>query len=294
MLGEDSGDVCGCLATVRGHSREVSVPFLVLSMVTVFWICESITSHVAFGVGAGSFENSELLLVVAVDDERPLYLYSFPETEVLDEVGLQTSENISCSTCRCPIWFPGMRASSLDGSSECVPSRIRTHSLLLLFSSTRLFSARMEIRNSQDAVIPVGSVKNSRPFSTVVDVGLSLCTTHRKPFSWLSLVCSRTQTLGGRVVLGQAGSLENSDQFPSLLNVQIRFLLWSAVTDLGTITSFRILLPWKRRFWSRCCWPSWRTQKFRPVLCCGWRWLTSVLVHVCTSRPCPECMCAKS
>ena len=88
--------MCGCLATVRGHSREVSVPFLVLSMVTVFWVCESITSRAAFGaVGAGSFENSELLFVVVVDGERPLYLHSFPETEVLDELGLQTSENIS-------------------------------------------------------------------------------------------------------------------------------------------------------------------------------------------------------
>ena len=112
-----------------------------------------------------------------------------------------------------------MRASSLKlFTSTCLtcvktealsvfPPEFGPLSLLLLFSSTRLFSARMEIRNSQDAAIPVGSVKNARPFSIVVDVGLSLCTTHRKPFSWLSLICSRTQTLGGRVVLGQAGEL---------------------------------------------------------------------------------------
>ena len=89
MLGEDLGVACVAtrLLTVRGHSREASVPFLVLSMVTVFWISGA--------VGAGSVENSELLFVVAVDHERPLYLYSFPETEVLDEVGLQTSKNIS-------------------------------------------------------------------------------------------------------------------------------------------------------------------------------------------------------
>ena len=83
----------------------------------------------------------------------------------------------------------------------------------------------MEIRNSQDAAITVGSVKNSRPLSVVVNVGLSLYTTYRKPFSWLSLVCNRTQALGGRVVLGQAGSFENSDPFPSLLSVQIRFVV---------------------------------------------------------------------
>ena len=167
--------VCGCLATVRAHSREVSVPFLVLSMVTVFWVCESITARAAFdAVGAGSFENSELLFVVVVDGERPLYLHIFSETEVLD--------------------------------------RVRTHSLLLLFSSTRIISARMEIRNSQDAAIPAGSVKNSRPLSIAVDGGLSLYTTHRKPFSLDEFDLQSNANTWWQSCPWPAGSFENSDR----------------------------------------------------------------------------------